>query len=177
MKKLSRNMKIYIAFILLIGLLSTGNYMYAYQIDIKQINNFMTVGYNEISIVENFEKPKEITPGTSFKKEVTVKNTGSIPCYVRVFSEVSDSEVKKYLNITFNTEYWTYKQEDGYYYYKYILSAGETTVPLFDTVYVSSEADISKMKDFDIIVYSESVQSYGYADYREAFASLMETGG
>ena len=157
------------AFILaLLGCLATP-FIYAYFTDMETLHNKITVGHNEIKVVEDYEPPKELIPGTCFKKKVTVKNTGTVPCYVRVFAEVTNSDIAQFLNIEFNTEKWTEKKSDGYYYYKEILPVGETTVPLFETVCVKSGADASKLKDFDILIYGESMQSEGYKDIEDAF--------
>ena len=64
---------------------------------------------------------------------------------------------------------WSRRQKDGYYYYHRALAAGETTEPLFTTL--SAKKDL---KDFRIIVYSESVQAQGSGSPQEAFAPYEE---
>ena len=56
----------------------------AYLTSTKTLRNTITVGHNEIDIIETFEPPAALIPGTTFRKEVSVKNTGPVPCYVRV---------------------------------------------------------------------------------------------
>ena len=55
-------------------------------------------GANEITITEEYDPPDEIVPGedTAFAKRVQVENTGTVPCYVRVRLEYSDSGMKEF---------------------------------------------------------------------------------
>ena len=58
------------------------------------VNNQLSVGYNTITIKEDFTPPKEMNTGeNTYKKNVEVKNTGTVPCYVRVYVAFSDSNV------------------------------------------------------------------------------------
>ena len=49
-----------------------------------------------------------------------------------------------------------------------------STSSLMKTVKIADDAHLDELEDFDIIVYSESVQSDGYTDaqYLEAFKGL-----
>ena len=67
----------------------------------ESIKNQFTVGYNEIVFNETYNPPEEIKVGeTTFRKNIKVSNTGTIPCYIRVFCEFSDSDMKKYAELT-----------------------------------------------------------------------------
>ena len=78
--------------------------------------------------------------------------------------------------MTFNTEDWTEKQEDGYHYYKHILPVGVTSPALMTAVKIADDAHLEELEDFQIIVYSESVQSEGYQEeeFLKAFESLTD---
>lgn len=97
-------------------------------------------------IVEQYEGAEGIYPGSTIEKVVNVQNTGTVDSVIRVKVEkawgaqrdadgnllVDESVSTGNILIDFNTEYWQYDDEDGYFYYKGVLKPGETTVePLF----------------------------------------------
>ena len=155
--------------------LFTSCFMYAYYIDQDSKINKITIADNTIEIIEDFTPPEDVKPGDTITKTPYVKNTSETSCYVRMFVEFSDSEVAEMSNIDFNTTNWNQKADDGFYYYKAVLKPGEQTVPLFNKVNILTSADQSKLNDFDIIVYAESVQSEGFDSYNEAFQSLISS--
>ncbi len=56
--------------------------------------NNMTVGSNSEEIRETFTPPPvQQMRNNEFIKRVTVQNTGTVPCFVRVYAEFSDSNV------------------------------------------------------------------------------------
>ncbi|MCR5109955.1 MAG: hypothetical protein K6B38_03480 [Ruminococcus sp.] len=55
--------------------------------------NLITVGEDDIEVTEVFTPPKQ-TDEFKYRKLVKIKNTGSIPCYVRVRLEFSNSDVE-----------------------------------------------------------------------------------
>lgn len=179
--------------VVFLGLEATWAY-FTYQ---KYLENRFRPGYNEITVTEEYDPPDEIVPGeeTEFRKAVQVMNTGTVPCYVRVRLEYSDSDMKEYCtNILgdssakagewenhvedFTDGRWTYG-EDGCYYYTEILEPGGETEMLLERVKVNVPKEYAgKLKAFEIYVYAESVQTMvnepdGTAreamDYREAW--------
>lgn len=160
------------ALAVLLALFVGSSGMYAYYTDQTKKDNQITIGQNDITIVEQFTPPDEIKPGVTFDKFPQVQNVKSVPCYVRMFADVGDSDVNEFLTINFESSKWTTKQDDGYYYYTEILEPGSTSEPLFTTVSISENADESKFKDFDILIYAESVQSEGYETYEDAWAEF-----
>ena len=96
-----------------------------------------------------------------------VRNTGDVPCYVRVFAEVQDPDIREKLEIDYNTSDWSAKQPDGYYYYNRVLAVGESTEPLFTTLHPTDELD-----SLNIICYSETVQSDGASSALDAFGYI-----
>ncbi len=79
--------------------------------------NLVGVGENDISVAEEFTPPEQ-TNDFKYRKLVKIENTGSIPCYVRVRLEFSNSDVQSYASF----------------------SADETDTPADDTFY---SADIN----------------------------------
>ena len=142
----------------------------AYLTTAAKITNTVTVGYNEVEIVEDFTPPIEMKPGISFQKEVAVSNTGPVDCFVRVLSLFSRSDMEDLCDVNYNTQDWEYNETDQYWYYKHSLKTGETTEPLFDTVKIHDDASEAAIKAFDIIVYAESYQDSGeFSDYQAAW--------
>lgn len=119
--------------------------------------NVITAGNVEISLEEwsksdngslkPFENLDNVMPGTNVSKIVQIKNTGTNSAWVRisidksiVFADgIEGTADLSLITMDLNTEYWT--ELDGYYYYNDSLKAGETTEPLFTTVFFSAEMD------------------------------------
>jgi hypothetical protein len=87
-----------------------------------------------------------IVPGGTVKKTVSVENTGSMDMYLRIAIDkvfaLSEANAGKptdpeLVQLEINDEYWELR--DGFYYYKNVLSDGDTTEPLFETVHFSSK--------------------------------------
>lgn len=133
----------------------------------NSVKNVFTVGENNSHIEEAFGSYDSFEKGKSYEKRMAVKNDGSVPCYVRVFAEMEDPDVAAVISVDFNSDGWTEKQSDGYYYYKNVLPAGELTEPLFTTLKVSDD-----VSDFKMICYSETVQAAGSRDFIAAFAEM-----
>lgn len=126
----------------------------AYLTSTKTLRNTITVGHNEIDIIETFEPPAALIPGTTFRKEVSVKNTGPVACYVRVMVTPNDSMTlikdgvrisSKYAQepnpntfLDYNDRDWELiPSENGitsWFYYKEPLQPGEETTSLFDHI-------------------------------------------
>lgn len=138
-----------------------------YYIVNEEIINAVTVGQNVTAIEEDYEPPASMQSGQVYTKEVTVRNVKGSDCYVRVFAEASDPYMASGITLDINTDDWTAKQADGYYYYKNKLRAGQATEPLFTQVKA-----LKDLSEFQLIIYSESVQAYGSSSPQEAFRSL-----
>ena len=116
----------------------------AYFTATETARNSITAGNISIDLIEKdaegkpFEDVLGVLPGDEVVKEVTVKNTGSNPCWVRAGVDrkinltgegTADLSL---LEIDFNTNEWG--EADGFFYYSKLLQPGETTVPLFTKV-------------------------------------------
>lgn len=119
-------------------------------------DNAITIGEVKTEITEDYTPPKKLEPGISFKKKVSIKNTGPNDCYVRVLVEFSDSSVGDLCTLDYNTNDWTYNNKDHYWYYNTILKSGETTKSLFNIVKISDNCVKDDLIDFDILIYHES---------------------
>jgi len=140
---------------------------YALLIDTDSVVNTFVAGENEIEIEEFFSPPPELKPGTVIRKEPSVRNTGNLPVFVRVRADFTSSAAEDFcepLDINL-ARGWTGKQADGYYYYEPILRPGQATPALFTTVKIKAGTTPAQIKDFDIIVYAESVQAGTYTAY------------
>ena len=88
------------------------------------VTNVFTPGNVNTEIEEKFEN--------NVKSEIKISNTGSVDVYVRVAivaNWVKDGQIVAPWAGTFpfNSIDWTYREEDGYYYYNSVLKAGENS--------------------------------------------------
>ena len=141
----------------------------AYLTDAESVVNRTTVGGNNITIVEEYDPPEEVKPGTVIIKDVKVQNDGPNDCYVRIKALFTDSDMGSYCTVDWNTTDFAYNAEDGYYYYRAVLKNGEVTPSLFTTITVSSDLPEDEVKAFSVIVYAESYQSEGFENDQEAW--------
>lgn len=155
--------KITVLFIIL-GLLLSISVSKAYFSEYQIKNNSFKIGYNQIKIIETFDMIEHYELDKTYQKDVKIKNTGNVDCYVRVLIVCSDeSKVASYeLNLD------DFEKIDDYYYYKKILKVNEITPSLLKSIHTSNKL----LEAFNIYVYCESVQSYGYDDAYEAFKDL-----
>lgn len=201
---MNKRMKVIIAVAALTVAVGVGA-VSAYLTDQAAQRNTIVIGSNTIELVENYEPPEKInTVGdTVFKKEVQVKNVGNVDCYIRVFCEFSDPVMRDMAAISFNSwggqmsdkefhesppKGWAYYGEgplSGYFYYTEKLRPGDSTGRLLDRVKITVPEGFSDIRDFEIIVYAESVQAVKaggtdgnrkeYENYMEAWTDLLET--
>jgi alternate signal-mediated exported protein len=69
--------------------------VYAYLTYGTYVDNEFSGGNNEIEIKETFQSPEKLVPGVnSYTKKVAVENTGNVPCYVRVFADFSEGDIR-----------------------------------------------------------------------------------
>lgn len=171
MKKLIKLLLIIFCAILFLSISIAG--ISAYLINTDTAVNVLTIGNNNIEIFEDFPVPNP-QPGSSHKKVVQITNTGSVECYVRVLATFSNSDMGDYCSIDWNTNDWVYNSSDGYWYYTGAIAAGEATQPLFTKITIFSSISEENMKDFEVIVYAESLQSRGFANYQVAWEEFQK---
>ena len=149
--------------LIILGLLSV-SISKAYYSEFKFKNNQFHIGYNQIKIIETFDVMEQYELDTTYQKDVKIKNNGNVDCYVRVLIVASDeSQVASYhLNLN------DFEKINDYYYYKKILKVNEVTPSILQSIHTSNKL----LEAFNIYVYCESVQSYGYNSAYEAFKDL-----
>lgn len=152
--------------LLMISIILSNEVINAYFIASDTAVNTFTVGYESSEIQEEYYPPEEIREGSSFTKNVTVKNTGTVDVYVRIFAEMADSRMEDSLTVDWNTEDWE-KADDGYWYYKKVLKSGDSTSPIFTTI--TAKEDIEA---FEMIIYEESIQKEGFTSAKDAFGFI-----
>lgn len=166
MSKIKKHIKLLIPLAVLLVASVVG--VLAYLTATDTADNAIRIGSNDVEIVEDFDPPDELLPNTSFHKDVKIKNMGESPCYIRVKVKFTDMDIGKYCTLDINKK-WVLK-DDGYYYYPDLVDSEEITESLFTTVEIG-DAPEEAIKDFDIIVYAESVQIIGdsQAGYEETW--------
>jgi len=166
----------------------------------QNADNTIKVGTDIAEVSETFTEPSIQQQNNETTKEIKVKNKGSVPCFVRVYAEFSDSEIasiakvvygdsdtekawegtdgfKEYLANTTqsSSEDWQYIPESGtgidpvlggYFYYKKALPVNDATTSLIKKVKVdygtmpgNSNSNIDYIRDYEMIVYTETVQT------------------
>lgn len=144
-------------------------------------NNKVTVGSNEIEIVEDFKLPEHIKAGeeTTFQKKVQIKNNGTAKVFVRVKIQYSNDFLSPYITLSKPEGAWSYisegKELGGYFYFIAPLPGKAMTPELLESVVISADAPRSAFRDFDLIVYAESIQTT-YENYKEAWRDYLQKG-
>lgn len=183
MKKMTRTVSAAVILVLTVAAVSL--VVYAYLMSrIERPNNFR-IDEGSIEITEAFTEPTLLSMQNAFTKLVAIQNTGSSDQYVRVFLDFSDSSVRDQSTLVYVKEDrtleaswdafldnlpdgWSYVPEDdpqdavlgGFFYYTEILAPGESTPSLIEGIKTDfGDGDSDQIKDFEIIVYSESVQT------------------
>lgn len=137
---------------ILIAVISVSTFAWFQSTDAKE-NKFKTDFKYEVELVDEFKTPEKLEFNKTYKKKVSVKNTGDIPAFARilVFPELTlgdevlpiDDVVKIDYNISKNSN-WIYG-EDGYYYYTKVINPKSESEILFDEVSLS----VLKEKEFN----------------------------
>ena len=166
--------------------------------------NTFKVKEDKVSVTETFTEPTTMQIQNEFEKKVAVQNTGTSDQFVRVYLDFSDSRMRdKSKLVSSKGEYgwseflthlpdnWKYVPETnatlgGYFYYTKILKPNEKTPNLIEKVKTDFTEDdtenIDNINDFDIVVYTESVQTteidqngrqYTDADWQAAWQSFL----
>ncbi|MEY8436609.1 hypothetical protein AAK967_02530 [Atopobiaceae bacterium 24-176] len=129
------------------------------------VPNVLSVGEEKVEIVEDFD-PNPKRDGW-VKKNVRVRNTGNVPCYVRALAVPSTSKFE--CTFSWGSSGWSAPDASGYRTYRAPLAPGELSPPLLGGLYLDSP---SEPRDLQVLVYVESVQSRGFQSAQAAFAAL-----
>ena len=79
------------------------NVTIAYLGDNDKKENVVKVGYADVSIVETFTEPSELSMTNTITKQVQIRNTGTVPAFVRVYAEFADSSIAEHAKVTYGT--------------------------------------------------------------------------
>ena len=175
---LKRTIVSIIAFIVISVIIFSAQTVAYFSIDKSSDLNVIQSGNLEIELIEMknengtevlYTDPVSVMPATSVSKIVSVRNTGSLPIYVRISVETLinkeenslPDQWRSLISCNYNTEYWTYS--DGYFYYNFILEPQNVTSPLFDSVSFSPAMGNQFMNsEIKLTVTSQATQAnYG----------------
>lgn len=155
----------------LLGILAYGSWLVQ-----RSTDNFLTMASYKAGIVEEYAVPPHVDPGQTVDKRVQVKNEGTVDILVRVFIKKAFGTRDRYgmfqedpsldpevIEIACNNTDWA-AHPDGWFYYRRILKAGQSTEPLMESYTLfSGTGNAYKGKEARIIVTMESVQAEGDA--------------
>ncbi len=146
-----------------------------FQASDEAINNFSVFDCS-VSIVEDFEVPETVKPGTQIVKDVKFENTGSGSCYVRAYVNFDKASANAWAHIVFNEQDWT-ESSDGFYYCTSPIAKGELSPSVCSKVVIEETADEDEIESFDVLVSVEAVPAKSptgnaYESAQEAFAAV-----
>lgn len=167
---MKRSIPIGLLVVSLVALFVLGGTLAWFTADAKAPNMF-TIGTVDIEIDEDLDDPNDWAPGITKKKEVSVKNLGSLPVLVRVqltpvwgamdgedFYEDEDLGIENVI-FNINTDSWV-KSGDWYYYKGVLEPEGETPLLLYSVTLDGSLTDNDYQgKTLKIYVNAEAVQA------------------
>lgn len=134
----------------------------AWFLDEDLAENEFNMGTVKVEVLEpDFEAPSDIQVGPEYDKNVQVKSTGNKRTYVRVklIPEWSNPSlpVSNVKFILAQNDDWV-AGGDGYYYYKHVLTEGETTSSLLQSVTFTSLGPEYEGQTLTIKAIAEGVQ-------------------
>jgi len=129
--------------------------VFAYLTSKDNTENRIKIGYNETKIEEDFT-PFTMKEGINiYKKKVQVENTGNTPCFVRLYVDFSDDEIRKNSFLAYTDDEDTETRIDG------LMSNGhaifewkESEEEGVEGGYVNADKEKTKLSDFDLDFYS-----------------------
>lgn len=150
----------------------------AYLTDDDGKDNVLLATENQVTVLEEFDPPSQIVPGTSFTKKPVVRNDSREDCYVRVRIAFSEEKAREVCEPLQTDPFWILR-EDGFWYYKEPLRYQECTTPVFSEVKFRediSKDEIDAVLPFELSVYVESVSCLGKTE-SEAWLVTEGRGG
>lgn len=138
-------------------------------------------GGAQISLGFTETVPREEFPIVDWTKRISVENTGTVDCFVRV-KIFAGEKFREHLDQNISGESWTKGQEpdgNGYYYYYYddVVPAGESTQNQL-TAHIDN---MESTEDFNVIVVQESTpvlydaDGSPYADWNVVLDSVQNS--
>ena len=184
-KKNHRRLYLVLAFSCLLLLIGGSYLVYAAMTATDREENDFRVGQVDTRIEEDFEVRTEIPTNFSVKKEVSIKNNGTINQFVRIMVSpqvqigiTGDAQNKQVLPLKIGTDLFLEEMTtadwldggDGYYYYiKEAVEPGKATSKLFKKVKLSDQLrDRYHEAQLVIVLKAEAINCAEFA-YRDAW--------
>lgn len=131
----------------------------SYLSNLQSQSEVFTNGGVNIETVESESLPTTWVSGTSFPKNVAVKNNGPTKCYVRIKAEFANSDIEDNCTVDWNLKDFAYDASDGYYYYTMPLKVNEQTTDLFSTITLDNDIPFKDGQEFGMVIYAEAYQT------------------
>lgn len=181
MKKLSNKTKSIIAGASILAVVGISGII-AYFTDTATVTNHAKMGIVDIDLKEYminkegkkvaWEDKTNIVPGDVISKIPEINCVeGAVDCYIRAKVEISckdqnlqnSTQMLTLANLDVNEENWYYCENDGYFYYKTILTEESDPVELFSEVTIPASLNNEwSLEEFSIDVTAEAIQSQNF---------------
>ena len=178
---MSKKTKIIIACICIVAVIAIAG-ITAYFTDIATVTNHTKMGIVDIELKEytldedgnkiDWQNKENVLPGEIISKIPEISCVeGSADCYVRakVLINAKDENLaqdEKMLtldNLNVDTNKWMYNSQDGYFYYKEILTDKSGSVTMFTQVDIPSEWDNKwSLEEISIDITAEAIQARNF---------------
>ncbi len=161
----------------------------AYFTDTTEVTNKAKMGIVDIDLKEytlddegkkvEWKDLENVLPGQEINKIPEIECVdGAADCYIRAKVTINNNkedstteDIKLTLeNLNIDTSKWLYCAQDGYFYYKNILSDDDEPVVLFTKVNIpSAMANEWSLKEFSIDITADAIQSENFTpDFSES---------
>lgn len=152
--------------VLLLAMLMAGNTMAWFTSTPDPVVNEFELGTVKVQVIEPGFKDISNAKVQTYNKKVYIKSLGSKDTYIRVrlipqWSNPSlpVSNVKLNFAKNFQNNWVDNRKEDGYFYFKHLLSEGQTTSPLLKSITFKELGDEYAGETFTLKVVAEAVQA------------------
>lgn len=155
--------------------MSTAASAYAFMHAGSSVSNEFSVLSCSVAIVEDFDVPEKLSPGSRIVKNVKFENTGTGSCFMRAHVAFDRESTGTWARISFNEQDWA-ASDDGYRYCTAPVAQGGLSPSVCTEVAIDESASEDDIESFDVLVTVDAVpaQSGDGAVYRtpqEAFAA------
>lgn len=107
--------------------------------------NTIKVGYGDVEISENFDEPSEMSMiNQDIEKKIYVQNKSTVPAFVRVYAEFSDSKIADQAKVKYTPKNGT-QTEVTWAEFKTALAENNT---VSDWVYVAADAQHPELEGY-----------------------------
>lgn len=120
-----------------------------------------TAAQGRVQVSLSFTDTETDDDVSDWTKHISIMNTGTVPCFVRVKVLVSE-KYGKYVSYSFQREGSWALEEDGYWYYDAVLNPGEATeelLALLDRISLNQDTENGEQQEFNVIVVQEETRA------------------